>query len=48
MHDDLALVGRGGIQSYPASNNATSAGGAAFTAIVVQCEGDGIADPHYR
>lgn len=47
MQDALALVGRDGIQSYPAKNNVTSADGTPFTAIVVQYEGDGIEDPHY-
>jgi hypothetical protein len=46
MQTDLALVGRDGVQEYPARENGTSANGETFTAIVVQYEGDGIADPH--
>jgi hypothetical protein len=46
MQDNLALVGKDGILSYAVSDNETSANGDPFTAVVVQWEGDGIADPH--
>jgi len=46
MQNDLSLVGRDGILSYPVGDNEASADGAPFTAVVVQWEGDGIADPH--
>lgn len=46
MQDDLALVGRDGILTYPVQGNRRSEDGEAYTAVVVQYEGDGIANPH--
>ncbi len=46
MQDALALDGRGGFESYPVTNNVTSVDGTPFTGVVVQYEGDGLADPH--
>lgn len=46
MQESLALGGLDGILSYPISQNLISETGAPYTGIVVQYEGDGIADPH--
>ena len=46
MQESLALMGLDGIVSYPASGNMESEAGIPYTGIVVQYEGDGIADPH--
>lgn len=47
MQDMLALADLDGIEAYPVQGNTTSlAGDATFTSVVVQYEGDGIADPH--
>ena len=46
MQDSLALGGLDGILPYPASQNLLSETGIPYTGIVVQYEGDGIADPH--
>jgi hypothetical protein len=46
MQTDLAIVGRDGLQEYPAGENGTSEGGEPYTGIVVQYVGDGIANPH--
>jgi hypothetical protein len=45
MQQALALDGRGSIISYPVVDN-LSTGGEAYTGVIVQYEGDGIADPH--
>ncbi len=46
MQTDMALVGTDGIAEYPVANNRVSESGEAYTAVVVQYPGDGIADPH--
>ncbi len=46
MQDGMTLAGRGGLSSYPVSNDVTSESGEPYTGVVVQYEGDGIADPH--
>lgn len=46
MQSSLALDGLDGIESYPVANNLTSDDGTPYTGVVVQYEGDGIADPH--
>lgn len=46
MQDSLSLAGLDGVLTYPVSNNAVSEAGIPYTGIVVQYEGDGIADPH--
>lgn len=46
MQDSLALSGLDGIASYPVTNNLLSSNGKPYTGVVVQYEGDGIADPH--
>ncbi|NEQ54518.1 MAG: hypothetical protein F6K11_31035 [Leptolyngbya sp. SIO3F4] len=46
MQDSLALEGFDGILSYPVSQNLLSETGVPYTGVVVQYEGDGIADPH--
>lgn len=46
MQTSLALAGRGGILPYPVSQNAKSENGESYTGVVVQYNGDGIADPH--
>mgnify|MGYP001804022307 CR=1 FL=1 len=46
MQDSLAWGGLDGIQPYPVSQNLLSETGIPYTGIVVQYEGDGIADPH--
>lgn len=45
MQESLALQGLDGIVSYPVANNLVSEG-TPYTGVVVQYEGDGIADPH--
>lgn len=46
MQDSLALEGLDGMISYPAYQNLSSETGVPYTGIVVQYEGDGIANPH--
>ena len=46
MQESLALQGLDGIVPYPVTNNLVSENGTPYTGIVVQYEGDGIADPH--
>jgi len=46
MQDALALVGRDGLRDYPVMDNLVSETGETYTGVVVQYEGDGIADPH--
>lgn len=46
MQGSLALGGLDGIISYPVSNNVVSETGVPYTGVVVQYEGDGIADAH--
>ncbi len=46
MQESLALSGLDGIISYPVENNLLSANGTPYTGVVVQYEGDGIADSH--
>ncbi len=46
MQDSLALGGLEGILPYPVSQNLVSETGIPYTGIVVQYEGDGLADPH--
>ena len=46
MQASLALGGLEGMMSYPASQNLISENGVPYTGIVVQYEGDGLADPH--
>ncbi|MEO0936366.1 MAG: hypothetical protein AAFY21_22405, partial [Cyanobacteria bacterium J06641_2] len=46
MQDSLALEGLDGVAFYPVSNNLLSETGIPYTGVVVQYEGDGIADPH--
>lgn len=46
MQEGLTLAGRGGLTPYPVVNDVTSEGGKAYTGVVVQYAGDGIADPH--
>jgi hypothetical protein len=47
MQEMLALADLDGIVAYPVRDNVTALdGGAAFTSVGVQYEGDGIADPH--
>ena len=46
MQDALSLDSLSGLLPYPVANNRTSANGAAYTGVVVQYQGDGIADPH--
>lgn len=46
MQDALALDGFEGIESYPVANNLISDSGTPYTGVVVQYQGDGIADPH--
>jgi hypothetical protein len=46
MQESLALQGLDGIVSYPVANNLVSENGTPYTGVVVQYEGDGIADPH--
>jgi hypothetical protein len=44
--DALALAGLGGVLAYSVKDDVTSAGGAAYTGVVVQYAGDGVYDPH--
>ncbi|HUS65749.1 MAG TPA: hypothetical protein VMZ28_14460 [Kofleriaceae bacterium] len=46
MQDALALAGLDGVQAYPVAGNLTAPDGEPYTGVVVQYEGDGIADPH--
>ena len=46
MQEALALVGLDGLRDYPVVGNLTSESGEPYTGVVVQYEGDGIADPH--
>ncbi|MEW5847654.1 MAG: hypothetical protein AB2A00_02530 [Myxococcota bacterium] len=46
MQEALALADNQGILPYPVQQNRTSVAGQAYTGVVVQYEGDGIADPH--
>lgn len=46
MQEALALDGLGGIRMYPVKDNRRSEAGGMYTGVVVQYEGDGIADPH--
>ncbi|MBP0016376.1 MAG: hypothetical protein J7647_02325 [Cyanobacteria bacterium SBLK] len=46
MQTSLGVIGLDGIISYPVTNNLTSTTGRDYTGVVVQYEGDGIADPH--
>ncbi|MEO7329209.1 MAG: hypothetical protein ABI193_11565 [Minicystis sp.] len=46
MQEGLALDGRDGILPYPVVNDVTNEAGKAYTGVVVQYAGDGIADPH--
>lgn len=47
MQESLALDGLDGVLPYPVVDNLKSkAGGAPYTGVVVQYEGDGIYDPH--
>ena len=46
MQASLALGGFDGIMSYPVSQNLISENGVPYTGVVVQYEGDGLADPH--
>ncbi|MEM9486398.1 MAG: hypothetical protein AAGA83_22200, partial [Cyanobacteria bacterium P01_F01_bin.116] len=46
MQETLALDGLDGIQTYPVANNLLSDDGRSYTGVVVQYQGDGIADPH--
>ncbi|MEM9928046.1 MAG: hypothetical protein AAF915_30720, partial [Cyanobacteria bacterium P01_D01_bin.50] len=46
MQESLALKGLDGIESYPVANNLVSENGTPYTGVVVQYEGDGIADSH--
>ncbi len=46
MQASLAVDGFEGLASYPVSDNRTGHGGAPYTGVVVQYEGDGIYDPH--
>ena len=46
MQDSLALDGLAGVESYPVANNLISDDGRRYTGVVVQYQGDGIADPH--
>jgi hypothetical protein len=46
MQEALALAGLDGVIEYPVVDNLTSESGEPYTGVVVQYEGDGIADPH--
>ncbi|NET09851.1 MAG: hypothetical protein F6K16_35155, partial [Symploca sp. SIO2B6] len=46
MQESLTLGGLEGIVPYPISNNLSNANGKSYTGVVVQFEGDGLADPH--
>ncbi|MBD3886310.1 hypothetical protein IFO70_31970 [Phormidium tenue FACHB-886] len=46
MQASLALAGLGGIAAYPVANNVVSENGTPYTGVVMQYEGDGIADAH--
>ncbi|MFT6627869.1 MAG: hypothetical protein ACJA1R_001129 [Flavobacteriales bacterium] len=47
MQETLSLVGLDGVVGYPVSGNLTTLDGQSqYTGVVVQYEGDGIADPH--
>ncbi|NEQ95911.1 MAG: hypothetical protein F6K30_04125 [Cyanothece sp. SIO2G6] len=46
MQQSLALAGLDGIVSYPVANNLVNENGDRYTGVVVQFEGDGLADPH--
>ncbi|AFY56537.1 hypothetical protein Riv7116_4103 [Rivularia sp. PCC 7116] len=46
MQESLALQGLDGIVPYPVANNLVSENGTPYTGVVVQYEGDGIADSH--
>lgn len=46
LQDALALAGLDGILGYPVADNLRSADGSPYSGVIVQYEGDGIADPH--
>jgi hypothetical protein len=46
MQQALALAGLDGLLPYPVTGNLVSETGETYTGVVVQYEGDGIADPH--
>lgn len=46
MQTSLGVIGLDGIIPYPVNNNLTSTNGQNYTGVVVQYEGDEIADPH--
>ncbi|CAN5390208.1 hypothetical protein BH09MYX1_BH09MYX1_41510 [soil metagenome] len=46
MQEALKLDSRDGIKQLPISENMKSEGGETYTAVVLQYNGDGIADPH--
>ncbi len=46
MQESLALARLNEIVSYPVANNLLSENGTPYTGVVVQYQGDGIADPH--
>ncbi|NET39030.1 MAG: hypothetical protein F6K19_44830 [Cyanothece sp. SIO1E1] len=46
MQSSLALEGLDGIAPYPVVDNLKSEDGTPYTGVVVQYEGDGLADPH--
>jgi len=47
MQQALGLDGLSGFLSYPVSGNRMSRDGRSYTGVVVQYEGDGIANPHH-
>ena len=46
MQESLALAGLDGIDAYPIGKNLRNPQGQPYTGVVVQFEGDGLADPH--
>ncbi len=46
MQASLELEGLDGLVSYPVAKNLSSENGTPYTGVVVQYEGDGLADPH--
>ena len=42
----LKLAGLDGVLPYPVTQNRRSADGTPYTGVIVQYEGDGLADPH--
>ncbi|MEM8810664.1 MAG: hypothetical protein AAGF01_32035, partial [Cyanobacteria bacterium P01_G01_bin.38] len=46
LQQSLALDGLEGIDLYPVANNVESEDGTPYTGVIVQYQGDGIADPH--